>query len=255
MISPLASQVSQFDVNHAQVTNGLDVAVGIHKGIISMSNSRYAEAWKLLRPARQLFGEAGEQLRRVRGSERHLAAAEPAVPADPGQGRRAMGRKVAGSRSSARRASPGKFGVFPEPPITTASSPLALRNLHGRGHLACRTATASGASPPSARTALITPAKTATVMNFMARLFTAAPRRPAEISGNGADIPTETGAPMVNLPGLNNLVPTQHGADGDRRGPRQRAVDRGDELGIPALPGGRRGSLSVFASRAVAVRR
>ena len=46
--SLLASQVSQFDVNHAQVTNGLDVAVGIHKGIISMSNPRYAEVWKLL---------------------------------------------------------------------------------------------------------------------------------------------------------------------------------------------------------------
>src|SRR5580693_249833 len=46
--SLLANQVSQFDVNHAQVTNGLDVAVGIHKGIISMSNPRYAEVWKLL---------------------------------------------------------------------------------------------------------------------------------------------------------------------------------------------------------------
>ena len=32
--SLLASQVSQFDVNHAQVTTGLDVAVGIKKGII-----------------------------------------------------------------------------------------------------------------------------------------------------------------------------------------------------------------------------
>ena len=46
--SLLAGQVSQFNVNHAQVTNGLDVAVGIHKGIISMSNPRYAEIWKLL---------------------------------------------------------------------------------------------------------------------------------------------------------------------------------------------------------------
>src|SRR6266702_3627238 len=46
--SLLASQVSQFNVNHSQVTNGLDVAVGIHEGIISMSNPRYAEAWKLL---------------------------------------------------------------------------------------------------------------------------------------------------------------------------------------------------------------
>ena len=46
--SLLANQVSEFNVNHAQVTNGLDVAVGIQKGIISMSNPRYAEVWKLL---------------------------------------------------------------------------------------------------------------------------------------------------------------------------------------------------------------
>ncbi|MGH3264565.1 MAG: extracellular solute-binding protein, partial [Trebonia sp.] len=46
--SLLAGQVSKFDVNHAQVTTGLDVAVGIHKGIISMSNPRYAEVWRLL---------------------------------------------------------------------------------------------------------------------------------------------------------------------------------------------------------------
>ena len=33
--SLLAGQVSQFDVNHAQVTTGLDIAVGIKKGIIA----------------------------------------------------------------------------------------------------------------------------------------------------------------------------------------------------------------------------
>jgi hypothetical protein len=55
----------------------------------------------------------------------------------------------------------------------------------------------------------MTPAKTATVMNFMAWLFT--PQHLGywlKISGNGAYIPTETGAPTVNLPGLDNLVPT-----------------------------------------------
>ncbi len=46
--SLLSGQVSKFDVNHAQVTTGLDVAVGINKGIISMSNPAYAEVWKLL---------------------------------------------------------------------------------------------------------------------------------------------------------------------------------------------------------------
>src|SRR6516225_4014850 len=54
--SLLASQVSQFDVNHSQVTNGLDVAVGIHKGIIGMNNPQYAEVWKLLG---QLGGYSG----------------------------------------------------------------------------------------------------------------------------------------------------------------------------------------------------
>src|SRR5215471_16432578 len=46
--SLLSGQVSQFDVNHGQVTNGLDIAVGINKGIISMNNPAYAEVWKLL---------------------------------------------------------------------------------------------------------------------------------------------------------------------------------------------------------------
>jgi ABC-type glycerol-3-phosphate transport system substrate-binding protein len=46
--SLLASQVSKFDVNHAQVTTGLDVAVGINKGIISMNNPAYAQVWKIL---------------------------------------------------------------------------------------------------------------------------------------------------------------------------------------------------------------
>ena len=51
--SLLAGQVSKFDVNHAQVTTGLDVAVGIQKGIISMNNPAYAEVWKL-------FGQLGQ---------------------------------------------------------------------------------------------------------------------------------------------------------------------------------------------------
>ncbi len=60
--SLLADQVSQFDVNHAQVTNGLDVAVGIKKGIIGMSNPRYAEVWKLLGQLAGFSAGAREQL-------------------------------------------------------------------------------------------------------------------------------------------------------------------------------------------------
>jgi hypothetical protein len=55
----------------------------------------------------------------------------------------------------------------------------------------------------------MTPAKTTTVMNFLAWLFT-----PAhlgywiKINQSGGDIPTEPSAPALNLPGLKSLVPS-----------------------------------------------
>ena len=205
--SMLASQVSQFDVNHAQVTNGLDVAVGIHKGIISMSNPRYAEAWKLLG---QLVSYSAS------GESSYDGCADPNATSPPLspqslliQGK--VGVLWGGSWWIPQLGSAGftgKFGVFPEPPITTASSPLALGTStvgviggpNGNGQWSITSQRADST---------MTPAKTATVMNFMAWLFT--PQHLGywlKISGNGAYIPTETGAPTVNLPGLNNLVPT-----------------------------------------------
>jgi hypothetical protein len=165
--SLLASQVSQFDVNHAQVTNGLDVAVGIKKGIISMSNPRYAEAWKLLGQLVS-YSPAGKAVTTGAPTRTPPTAAEPAVPLIQGK----VGMLWGGSwwiPSSTRLTSPQVRGV-PEPPITTASSPLALEPPRS-GSSAARKATASGASPPSADSTM-TPAKTATVMNFMAWLLT-----------------------------------------------------------------------------------
>src|SRR5262249_41910944 len=55
----------------------------------------------------------------------------------------------------------------------------------------------------------MTTAKTATVLNFVAWLFT--PQHLGywiKVNQSGADIPTETAAPTVNLPGLKSLVPT-----------------------------------------------
>ena len=205
--SLLASQVSQFDVNHAQVTNGLDDAVGIKKGIIGMSNPRYAEAWKLLG---QLVSYSAS------GESSYDGCADPNATSPPLspqslliQGK--VGVLWGGSWWIPQLDSAGftgKFGVFPEPPITTASSPLALGTStvgviggpNGNGQWSITSQRADST---------MTPAKTATVMNFMAWLFT--PQHLGywlKISGNGAYIPTETGAPTVNLPGLNNLVPT-----------------------------------------------
>ena len=205
--SLLAGQVSQFDVNHAQVTNGLDVAVGIQKGIISMSNPHYAEAWKLL--GQLASYSAG-------GQSSYDACSNPNTTTPPlspqsmlVQGK--VGILWGGSWWIPQLDSAGftgKFGVFPEPPITSATSPLALGTStlgviggpNGNGEWSITSQRADNT---------MTPAKTATVMNFMAWLFT--PEHLGywlKISGSGSYIPTETGAPTVNLPGLENLVPT-----------------------------------------------
>ncbi len=205
--SLLASQVSQFDVNHTQVTNGLDDAVGIKKGIIGMSNPRYAEAWKLLG---QLVSYSASGESSYDGCANPNATSPPLSPQSLLiQGK--VGVLWGGSWWIPQLDSAGftgKFGVFPEPPITTVSSPLALGTStvgviggpNGNGQWSITSQRADST---------MTPAKTATVMNFMAWLFT--PQHLGywlKISGNGAYIPTETGAPTVNLPGLNNLVPT-----------------------------------------------
>ena len=120
--SLLAGQVSQFNVNHAQVTNGLDVAVGIHKGIISMSNPRYAEVWKLLG---QLTGYS------AKGTSSYDACSAPTATTPPLstqslliQGK--VGILWGGSWYIPQLNSAGftdKYGVFPEPPITGGDEP------------------------------------------------------------------------------------------------------------------------------------
>ncbi len=147
--SLLANQVSQFNVNHAQVTNGLDVAVGIHKGIISMSNPRYAEVWKLLGQFVQVLGHRAERLRRLL---RPRPRTTPPLSTQSLLIQGKVGMLWGGSwyipQLSSAGFSTSKFGVFPEPPITTASTrwPPASRP---RASSAARTATASGASPRS----------------------------------------------------------------------------------------------------------
>jgi len=205
--SLLAPQVSQFDVNHAQVTTGLDVAVGIKKGIISMSNPRYAAVWKLL-----------GQLERysATGQSSYDACSPPTQTTPPlstesliVQGK--VGVLWGGSWYFPQLNSlnfTGKYGVFPEPPITSDSTPLAtgtstvgmIGGPNGNGQWGVTSQQADSS---------MNPAKTVTVMNFLAWLFT--PQHLGnwiKINQSGADIPTETGAPVLNIPGLNTLVPS-----------------------------------------------
>src|SRR2546429_5191601 len=171
--SLLASQVSQFDVNHAQVTTGLDDAVGIKKGIIGMGNPRYAEGWKLLGQFVS-YSAGGESS--YDGCADPNATSPPLSPQSlliPGKIRVLLGGSwwIPPLHSAGLS---GKFGVFPEPPITTVSSPLALGTStvgviggpNGNGQWSITSQRADST---------MTPAKTATVMNFIASLFTPPP--------------------------------------------------------------------------------
>lgn len=205
--SLLAPQVSKFDVNHAQVTTGLDVAVGIKKGIISMSNPAYAQVWKLLGQLEQYSAT---------GQSSYDACSPPTQTTPPlstesliVQGK--VGVLWGGSWYFPQLDSlnfTGKYGVFPEPPITSDSTPLAtgtstvgmIGGPNGNGQWGVTSQQADSS---------MTPAKTATVMNFLAWLFT--PQHLGDwikINQSGADIPTETGAPTLNIPGLSSLVPS-----------------------------------------------
>ena len=205
--SLLSGQVSQFDVNHAQVTTGLDVAVGIKKGIISMSNPRYAAVWKLLGQLEQYSAT---------GQSSYDACSPPTQTTPPlstesliVQGK--VGILWGGSWYFPQLNSlnfTGKYGVFPEPPITSDSTPLAtgtstvgmIGGPNGNGQWGVTSQQADSS---------MNPAKTVTVMNFLAWLFT--PQHLGnwiKINQSGADIPTETGAPVLNIPGLNTLVPS-----------------------------------------------
>ncbi len=205
--SLLANQVKLFDVNHAQVTTGLDAAVGIHKGIISMKNPRYAEVWKLL-GALAPYNYSGASTYDACTSQ---TATTPPLDSQAllSEGKAAI--VWGGSWYIPNLNSIGfrnKYGVFPEPTITKATTRFALNTItrgviggpNGNGQWGVTTQKADSS---------MTPAKTATVMNFLAWLF-----KPANLgnfinqSQKGGEIPIEIGAPTLNLPGLKNLLPS-----------------------------------------------
>ena len=194
-------------VNKAQVTNGLDVAIGIKKGIISMSNPRYAAVWKLLGQLAPYSSASATS---------YDACSAPAATTTPlstqpllVQGK--VGIIWGGSWFIPQLNSAGfanKYGVFPEPTITTSSSQYALNTIT-RGIIGGPNGDGQwGVTSEKADTSMNS-AKTAVVMNFLAWMFT--PKHLGywiNISQKGGEIPTEKGSPILNLPGLKSLVPT-----------------------------------------------
>ncbi len=205
--SLLANEVPQFDVNHAQVTTGLDIAVGVKKGIISMSNPRYAEVWKLL-------GQLAPYSYSGASTYDACSAATATTPPLDSMGLLTQG-KVAivwgGSWYIPDLKSAGfdgKYGVFPEPTITSATTSYALNTIT-RGVIGGPNGNGQWGVTSQKADSTMTPAKTAVVMNLLAWLFT-----PAHLgywinqSQNGGEIPIEIGSPTLSVPGLSSLVPS-----------------------------------------------
>jgi len=205
--SLLANKVPQFDVNHAQVTTGLDVAVGIKKGIISMSNPAYAEVWKLLGQLAP-YSYSGASTYDACSSE---TATTPPLDSQAllSEGKVAIvwgGSWYIPNLNSIGFA--GKYGVFPEPTITSATTSYALNTIT-RGVIGGPNGNGQWGVTSQKADSTMTPAKTAVVMNFLAWLF-----KPANLgfwinqSQKGGEIPIEIGAPTLNLPGLSSLLPS-----------------------------------------------
>ena len=121
--SMIHNQIPQFEQTKQQVLTGLNVAVGIEKGIISMSNPRYAEAWKLLGQLRPYFypGESDyEACGTLNATTPPLSDMTPFV-----QGKVAMIWDGTWNIPSLNQVYGGKYGVFPLPEITKATTPYA----------------------------------------------------------------------------------------------------------------------------------
>ncbi|MGH9104433.1 MAG: ABC transporter substrate-binding protein [Acidimicrobiales bacterium] len=205
--SLLANEVKKFDVNHAEVTTGLDDAVAIKKGIISMNNPRYAEVWKLL-------GQL-DQYQYSGAATYDACSADTATTAPLDSMSLLTEGKVAivwgGSWYIPDLNSlgwAGKYGVFPEPTITSSTTKDALDTVT-RGVIGGPNGNGQWGVTSKKADHTMTPAKTAVIMNFLAWLF-----KPANLgywinqSQKGGEIPVEKGAPLLNLPGLKSLVPT-----------------------------------------------
>lgn len=201
----LHSDLAKFDVDHQQVAGGLDTAVAIHKGIISMNNPAYADGWKLLAQLQPYVAPGAstyDACSAVDATAPPLSEIAPFV-----QGKFAMvwggtwyfpQLDAAGFK--------GKYGVFPVPTImkdsSKYSSELDMRGTvggpNGSGEMSVTTSKANSS---------MTPAKLAQVADFLAFLY--APKnegsRVADQSSN-SNVPVIKGATAPAIPGIEQLI-------------------------------------------------
>lgn len=204
----LHNSLDKFMVDKQPVTSGKDVASGVAKGIISMNNPAYAQVWQQLDDLRPYLASGGSG---------YDACADPNATAPPlspqpllVQGKVAVIWGGSWFIPQLNQAGfKGKYGLFAEPPITTATSQYAA-GLDTRGVIGGPNGDGQWSITSQRASKTMTQEKTNTVMDFMAWLYT-----PQHIGDEvrdwgqgGADIPTIKGAAVPNVSGLSALVPS-----------------------------------------------
>lgn len=122
--SLLAKKVAQMDVNHAQVLTGQDVATGVAKGILTMKDPAYAEIWKLLGQLRPYLAPGGSQYGACSTPTQTSPPLSPQSLLVKGKVAMLWGGSWWGPQLNTQGFS-GKWGVFPFPTVTTATTPYA----------------------------------------------------------------------------------------------------------------------------------
>lgn len=204
----LHNKLTSFDVNHSQIATGLDTAVGIKKGIISMADPAYAEGWKLLGELRPYLSPAGATY----DACATLTASTPPLSEVP----LLVSNKVAMAWGGSwfgyelnESGFKGKWGVFTFPEITTATTKYSA-NLNVMGVV--------GGPNGSGEVAVATPkadkAMTPEVMHWTVNLlqYLYSPSVEGQWIGgesSDSDIPLIVGAKVEASPVLEKLLPSK----------------------------------------------
>lgn len=129
--SLLAHKVSEIDVNHAQVLTGLDVATGVAKGVLTMKDPAYAEIWKLLGTLRPYLAPGGSQYGACSTPTASTPPLSPQSLLIKGKVAMLWGGSWWGPQLD-NQGFTGKWGVFPFPTVTSATTPYAT-NVNATG--------------------------------------------------------------------------------------------------------------------------
>lgn len=203
----LAPQVSQIDFDHATVLSSKDYATGVGNGVISMSNPRYAEIWKLLGTLRPYLAQGGSGYDACGSSTTTTPPLWGASLLIKGQVAMVWEDSPAGPHLN-QQGFNGQWGTFQLPNISTADTPLAsgvnptgvIGGPNGAGDWAVTTQQADSS---------MTPAKTKQVVDFLEYLT--APQNLSVwlpiSSGGPAFIPLVKGASAPGTSQLTDLLP------------------------------------------------